>query len=223
MTIEEEVFQKSKIDKSKLITYGFQKIDENYQYSKNILDNSFRIDITIFENGNVKGKVFDYSFQEEYTNFRISHMTGGFSEKIKSIFTDLLNDIRKNCTFSVPFLSDQSNRITKLIKEKYNDNPIFEWKKFPRYALFKNSTTNKWYGVIMDLDKSKLDSNSSGEVQIIDIKLDKNKVQDLLDREGFFPAYHMNKKNWITILLDDTVSDNEVMELIEESYFYSSS
>ena len=72
----------------------------------------------------------------------------------------------------------------------------------------------------MNLDLSKLDNNS-GEVEIINVKLDENKIQKLLKQKGFYKAYHMNKKSWITIILDDTLSDKYIMDLIDESYSYT--
>ena len=33
--------------------------------------------------------------------------------------------------------------------------------------------------------------------------------------------YHMNKQHWITIVLDDTVSDSIIMNLIEESHQFT--
>ncbi|MBR2522363.1 MAG: MmcQ/YjbR family DNA-binding protein, partial [Coriobacteriales bacterium] len=35
---------------------------------------------------------------------------------------------------------------------------------------------------------------------------------------GIFPAYHMNRKHWITVVLDDTLADEEVARLIETSF-----
>ena len=32
------------------------------------------------------------------------------------------------------------------------------------------------------------------------------------------PAYHMNKKHWISIILDGSMSDEEIGRLIEDSY-----
>ena len=32
------------------------------------------------------------------------------------------------------------------------------------------------------------------------------------------PGYHLNKKHWNTVVLDGTVPDNELDELIEHSY-----
>ncbi len=71
MTIEEEVFRKTKIDFDKIAEYGFKKEKNVYKYSKNIMNNTFRVDIEIGNDGIVKGKVYDLSFGDEYTNFRI--------------------------------------------------------------------------------------------------------------------------------------------------------
>lgn len=35
---------------------------------------------------------------------------------------------------------------------------------------------------------------------------------------GTEPDYHMNKENWISILLDDTVPEEEIKSLIRFSY-----
>jgi len=31
---------------------------------------------------------------------------------------------------------------------------------------------------------------------------------------GFLPGYHMNKKNWLSILLDGTVSDDQILIIL---------
>ncbi len=39
MTIEEEIFRKTKIDFDNISEYGFKKYKSLYKYSKNIMDN----------------------------------------------------------------------------------------------------------------------------------------------------------------------------------------
>lgn len=221
MTIEEEIFRKTKVDLKKVLQYGFKKEKNLYRYSKNIMNNTFRVDIEINEQGNVKGKVIDPSFGDEYTNFRIEDCTGSFVGQVKEEFENLLKDIRSKCYIREAFIAEQSNRITNLIKEKYGDEPEFEWEKFPGYATFRNKNSKKWYGIIMNLDKSKLDAQESGEVEILDVKVETDKIENLLQQKGFYPAYHMNKKSWITIILDNAVSDEKIMEFVEESHSYT--
>lgn len=73
----------------------------------------------------------------------------------------------------------------------------------------------------MNIDKSKIDKASAGEVEVINIKLDEKEIPILLNKKGFYPSYHMNKKNWITIILDDTLSDDEIMKYINISHSYT--
>jgi len=35
---------------------------------------------------------------------------------------------------------------------------------------------------------------------------------------GVLPGYHMNKKHWITVLMDGSISDKKVKEWIDASY-----
>ena len=49
-------------------------------------------------------------------------------------------------------------------------------------------------------------------------------LQDELIREnGIFPAYHMNKKYWITVLLDGTIPKKQVENLIDVSFLATGS
>lgn len=217
MTIEENVFKKYKLRKDKLISYGFKKENEIYKYSKNFMNNTFRADIYIDKLGKVNGKVIEIELDEEYTNFRMVNSVGEFVNTVKDEYINILQDIANNCFEKNEFIFDQSNRITNLINKKYNVFPEFLWSKFPGYGVFRNERSNKWFGIIINIDKSKIVPGESGEIEILNIKLD-DEVNKYLNVNGVYPSYHLNKKNWITIILDDTVSDKKVMELIDISY-----
>ena len=109
--------------------------------------------------------------------------------------------------------------------KKYGDEPEFLWKTTPGTGVFRNPATKKWYLAILDIDRSKIQEkikeNEKGLVEIALIKLNPDKVQELIKQEHFYQGYHMNKKYWITVILDETVSDENIMELIEESHSFS--
>ncbi len=221
MTIEDNIFNKRIIIYDKLVPYGFKKTGNKYLMSKLILNNTFKIEVTVSNHGKIKGKIFDLSSNEEYTNFRVEKITGEFVSRVKELFETFLLDISKECTQASYFVSKQANLITQLIKDKYGDEPNFAWDKYPNYAVFKNKDNHKWYGLIMNIDKSKLDKKYTGEIEVINVKLNPNHIEQLLKETGFYPAYHMNKKNWLTIILDDKISNQKIMSLIEESYNYT--
>ncbi|MCR4619009.1 MAG: methylated-DNA--[protein]-cysteine S-methyltransferase [Lachnospiraceae bacterium] len=57
-----------------------------------------------------------------------------------------------------------------------------------------------------------------GDVWIINVKADTDFISMVAGTNGYLPAYHMSKKNWITILLDGTVSLEEIKARIADSY-----
>ncbi len=215
--LEDEVFKKRKLDKNKLIPYGFVKENNTYKYSKLIMDNSFRVDITIDSKGKVEGRVFDLDGDYEYTNFRLENVKGDFVNRVKEEFLKVLEDIAYNCFTKEYFIYQQSNEVSNLIKKKYNVLPEFLWEDSPNFGVFRNENSNKWFGLIMNIDKSKLNSKENGEVEVINVKLD-DLVDTYLKKYGIYPAYHMSKKSWVSVILDGTLSNEEVMRLIDISY-----
>lgn len=216
MNIEQDIFQKSNVDYKKLIEYGFKMQNNNYYYSKKFHNNRFRADIIITNNGNIEGKVFDVETNEEYTNIRTT-MEGTFVSSIRQEYINILYDIKDKCFNETYFIMKQSNRIVNKIFEKYKIKPEFLWKKFPNYGVFRNES-GKWFGIIMDIDMFKLTQKEHNKVEIINVKLNEEMVRDLLEKEGYYKAYHINSKTWITINLDDKISDEVILELIDISY-----
>ena len=216
MNIENEIFKRTTVLFEKLIDYGFKKHENTYLIEKLFLNDEFKAVITIDDNGYVSGKVIDLQTNEEYLGIKME-INGEFVNKVREEYKNILMDIKNNCFESNSFIFNQTNRINRYIKEKYNIEPEFLWKKFPGYGVYRNKNTNKWFGIIMNLDLSKLDSGF-GEIEIINVKLSECKVQKLLKQKGYYKAYHMSKNDWISIILNDTLPDEEIISLITESY-----
>jgi len=201
------------IDYSSLIKYGFILNNDTYYYKKNILNNRFLVEVYI-KNDNLTSRVIDTKINEEYTNYKRS-LVGYFSLLVKTEYENILLDIRNNCYIKKYFLFSQANRLASMLKNKYNDYPQYLWSDTPFYGVYK--TNNKWYGIVMNIPLKKLEGTSDTLIEIINIKLPKEKINELLKKKGYYPAYHMNKKYWISIILNDTIPDNEILNLIEES------
>ncbi len=217
MTIEQDLFKKHVIDKNLLIKYGFKSNNEKLLFETNLSNNEFKIVIEF--DGQINGKIFDLTTNEEYTNFRIGNPSG-FSSEIREEFIKILTEIRDNCSEKQLFQTKQALNISKYIFEKYQDSPEFLWENYPTYAIFRNKKNNKWYALIgtVPLNKVNKNSNSSEIVEIINLKIDKVKINEYLNKKGIYEAFHMNKKNWITIILDKTLSDTEIRNLVDSSY-----
>ncbi len=220
MNFEEDIFRKRVILFDKLEPFGFKKIDNKYVYTENILDNSMEVQVEVLEDGKVLGQVYDLSFGEIYPNYRIEREQGYFVSEVRKEFINILTNICHKCTEAKYFASNQACRLANLIKEKYGDNPDFPWEKTPDSGIFRNLDNEKWYALFMNINKNKLDGEDR-EVDILNIKLEPKHLKELLLQKGFYKAYHMNKENWITIILDDAVNDEVIMNLIDESHYFT--
>ena len=104
------------------------------------------------------------------------------------------------------------------IKQKYNDDLEYLWKKFPNNAIWRNKENNKWYGILLIVEKTKIGIKEEGSIEIIDLLLEPERIEKMVDNKKYFLGYHMNKKYWITIKLDGSVDINDIYEWINHSY-----
>ena len=70
----------------------------------------------------------------------------------------------------------------------------------------------------MNVRSNRLGLDGEGLVDILNVKCGPVLIGSLLTEKGFLPSYHMNRTHWITILLNDTVLDEQITPLLELSY-----
>ena len=71
------------------------------------------------------------------------------------------------------FVSNQANRIATIIKKRYHEEPDFPFSdpKIQNYGVFRYHINKKWYGLIMNVSKSKFLPNSKNEfVDVINVR-----------------------------------------------------
>ena len=115
-------------------------------------------------------------------------------------------------------------KVYAYIKKKYNIFPEYPWEKYDDNAVFRHGDNKKWFALIMGVGKDKLGLSGNEYVDVINLKIDDMMFRDVLvHTEGILPAYHMNKEHWITVLLDGTVEENKVFDLIDVSFLATAS
>lgn len=221
MSIETEIFKKTTVDFKKLIPFGFTLTNNVYYFEKIFMSGKFKAKVQIDKLGNVSGEVLDIENKEPYYPLRIENFDGAYVNLARTGYKKILNNIKECCFNKNSFIFPQSNRISKLILQKYGDMPQFLWKKFPGYGVFRNRNNKKWYCLIGNIDHSKIDKTKTGEIEIINLKLSETKIKELLKQKGFYPAWHMTKKAWISLILNETLTDATIMKYIGESHKYT--
>ena len=107
--------------------------------------------------------------------------------------------------------------LEKYILYTYGVSPEYPWMKYPFFSVFRHASNNKWFAVIMTIDKSKLGINEDGQIDVVNLKCDANIVPSMWEQEGIFPAYHMNKTYWLSVDIEN-IEENELKILIDMSF-----
>ncbi len=109
-------------------------------------------------------------------------------------------------------------KIFSYAKNTYQSEPEYLWARLPEAAVLRNPDNQKWYALLMKIGKDKLGLKDTETVWVMNLKCDPLFIGSLLEMDGYYPAYHMNKSHWITILLDGTVEEKQILELLDFSY-----
>lgn len=214
----EELFKYfTPIEKS-LLEYGFKKEDNTFIYEKPIINGNFFVKIFVKDNVTTF-KVFDSDFLDEYTLHLVKEATGEYVGKIRSEIEEILKDVIKSCYKKEVFKSNQAKEIIDYIENNLKERLEFLFKTAPNIAISRRSDNKKWYIIIFNMKLSTLDKKSSEFVDFIDIRAGKKEVESLVDDKTIFRAYHMNKRHWISIPLNYSLSTKKLIEFINTSYF----
>lgn len=218
MTIEEKVFLRKRFLPEALTAYGFSKTDAGYVYRADFMDGDFTAVVTVTERGEASGTVIDNMNGEVYAPLRSDRFNGAYVNAVRSAYEDVLAEIAAHCCRDTLFGSDQANRIADRIFTSYGVRPDFPWGQSPHEhsGVFRHAEGGKWFALIMRIRRGLLSRDGDETMtDVVNLKIDPEQGRPELD--CVYPAYHMNHKLWITVTLDDTLSDDEVMELIETS------
>ena len=210
-------FKNRKIDYEKLLIYGFKNENDKYIYKTRIQNNQFEVNV-IISNEESYSKLIDLENETEFILVDLETSNGKFVGQLRNDYEQIIEDIIIQCTSKEAFKNSQTKEVINYIEKKYGDKLEFLWEKFDDNAIWRNKQNNKWYGVLLTLSESKLGINSEKIVEVIDLRYQKEKIESIIDNLKIFPGYHMNKKSWITIKLDELVDTSYIFELIDNSY-----
>ena len=211
----QEIFLHRKVDLEKLFSYGFTKQENLYVYPVNIMNDDFRLDFYFDGKDFTRIYIYDNQWEDEYFDITNDSTYENVNYKVREEIEKILEDIKEKCFSISLFTSPQTNRLVSLIQKKWNISPDFPWND--ENGVVRNPDNQKWFGLIMHIDAKRMKLESR-MVDVLNVKIDPFQNEEILSRKGIYPAYHMNHKSWISIILDDTLSDEEVMSYMEWSY-----
>ena len=108
------------------------------------------------------------------------------------------------------------DELLSYVFDTYSTEAEYPW--MDENFIFRHRGNRKWFAVAMRIQYQRLGIAKEGSVDIVDVKCGPFLMGAYRGQPGILPGYHMNKDNWITILLDGTADDELVKELLQLSY-----
>ena len=103
-------------------------------------------------------------------------------------------------------------------RNQYGTEPEYPWADSPQAAVLRHRDNAKWDGLSMDISGDKVGRASDESIDVLNIKGNPDDIVHIREMPGFAPAYHMNKKHWLTVILPDIENPDVVFRLLDQSY-----
>ena len=101
--------------------------------------------------------------------------------------------------------------------DTYGTSPDYPFDEDFETAVFRHTDNRKWYAIVMRVSRRKFSFDSDEVIDVVNLKLPTEMFGSFDAANGVYPAYHMNKLHWISVLLPDA-SDDIVQFLVNVSF-----
>lgn len=213
-----KVFDNKKANAQKLLRYGFRRQADGFNYAVDILGGQMRLNVVVFDDGKVLAELNDVALGEPYTLHLVDDAVGSFVGVVRKEFFAVLDDIAAKCFDSDVFKSETAVKVMNYVRDAYGDELEFLWDSFPYDAIWRRKDSAKWYGLIVKISRRKLGFDSDEAVEVLIMRGDPQKIAANIAAKRVLPAYHLNKKNWFSVCLDDGANFDDIRLMIDNSY-----
>ena len=99
----------------------------------------------------------------------------------------------------------------------YGTSPDYPFDEDFDTAVLRHGDNRKWYALVMRVSRRKLGLDCDEVTDVVNLKLPTELFGSFGVADGIYPAYHMNKLHWISVLLSDA-PDDVVQFLVNVSF-----
>lgn len=190
----------------KLISFGFEQKGDSFTLKKSL--NAEFYTIITFSHNNLTAEVFEAETGEKYFLVDVKTSHGAFVNGLRVMVTDLMQQIVSVCFINV----DIKSQYIDFLEQELAVKGDYPWEGDTTSAVYR-CKNQKWFALIMKIKFKNLGFESDEPVWAVNLKADAEKIPDLVDRKSIFPAYHMNKKYWITVVLTSVTNLDKLKQL----------
>ena len=89
----------------------------------------------------------------------------------------------------------------------YGTSADYPFEDLHETAVLRHADNRKWYAIVMRVSRRKFGQRSDDMIDVVNLKLPTEMFGSFGAADGVYPAYHMNKLHWISVLLPDAPDD----------------
>lgn len=89
----------------------------------------------------------------------------------------------------------------------YGTSPDYPFDGDFETAVLRHGDNRKWYAIVMRVSRRKFGFDCDEVIDVVNLKLPIEMFGSFGSADGVYPAYHMNKLHWISVLLPDAPDD----------------
>ena len=210
------IFRSGKIKKDSLESAGFVTTDgTTYTENTTVSNATFNASITLsLSEQTLTVHLFDTATGEKYALFDMPSSHGAFVASLREEVQNIIEEIRTKC-FETNDLKDD---YIAWIKNQFGAEPDYPWPDDAPYSFVFRCPNEKWFALVMRIKYRQLGLTGDEAVWVVNMKAEQDAIPTLIDRKSIFPAWHMNKKHWITVLLTAVTDFEKLCELTQKSY-----
>lgn len=210
--IIESIFKNLTPDRDGLLRFGFKEEDGVFFYSAPFLED-FILEVSVVGE-DVDARVKEADAGDEYTLFLVQEACGGFVGEVRAAYESALIKIAESC-FNRKISGATEKSVLDYVKNAYSSELEYLWRD--DNAVWRRKDTGKWFGAVLVVAADKF-LRRGDKIKVLDLRAEPEYIDRAVDGVNFFRGYHMNKKHWITVVLDGSVSESEIFKMIDKSY-----
>ncbi|MCQ2575436.1 MAG: MmcQ/YjbR family DNA-binding protein [Treponema sp.] len=202
---------KATIRPQKLKAFGFSETGDFFELRRLLSETDFYAVVKITKT-EITVHAYENQTDEKYALLDVASANGAFVGNLREKVSELMNQIFAECFET----ADVKQKYVDYLESEFGVKGEFPWDG-DNSSVYR-CPNGKWFGLLMQIPFKKLGFESEELVWCVNLKADEKKIPELVDRKSIFPAWHMNKKYWITIILTSVTSFEQLKELTGRSF-----
>ncbi len=234
--LAEKVFRKKRLDEDHLTAAGFSRDGQLWILSKELMPGLFRAELRAHPESGMTGRVIDLESGDDYLPLEVECAVGKFTGMVRDAYRRWLEETAARFE-DLPFESPQANRLAAWASGFFSV-PLEQTFRKAEGSVLRHPHNGRWFSVFLKVKASALQkakdekpaekadrTGNAGKrplddmmAEIMNLKIDPSNLDDLLQTPGIYLCWHMNKKHWISLSLNDALSDQRIMALMKQSF-----